>query len=341
MSDNNNNNNSMNWAAIAQAGATAASGPLSMIGQKARERRAMKNTQKLMGIQQQNQMELDKFGQQLQLDTWEKTSYPAQVKMLEEAGLNPGLLYGNGGPGGVTGSQGGGSAASGNAPAPQPMPLDLGNALKAAAEIKLLDAQTKKLEAETNVVNTTGVPEAQTRIQEASYRMENIKAVTENEKAKNALINAQNEYQKIQNNIANNTSEELIKQVQLNNEKLANDVRIGLAQAKVSESTVNEAITQIQRANVEQSLRIALAKENINKTKEETEKLIREITVMTTSVLQKWTSLSQTQQQLEINKIATEFNTSLPAKIGQWTGIIGNILKGSASISTSNVEVSK
>jgi len=335
------NNSGGIWGAIAGAAAHTATGVLGMIGQRKREQRAVKNTEHLMDVQQRNQIQLDKYGQEIQLNTWKKTNYPAQVEMLKEAGLNPGLLYGNGGPGGITGSQGGGAAASGNAPAPQYMPLDLGNAVKAAAEIKLLDAQTKKLEAETNVVNTTGVPEAQTRIQEASYRMENIKAVTENEKAKNALINAQNEYQKIQNNIANNTSEELIKQVQLNNEKLANDVRTGLAQAKVSESTVNEAITQIQRANVEQSLRIALAKENINKTKEETEKLIREITVMTTSVLQKWTSLSQTQQQLEINKIATEFNTSLPAKIGQWTGIIGNILKGSASISTSNVEVSK
>ena len=35
--------------------------------------------------------------------------------MLKEAGLNPGLMDGQAGSGGVTGSQAGGSAASGNA----------------------------------------------------------------------------------------------------------------------------------------------------------------------------------------------------------------------------------
>ena len=115
-------------AAGIQAGAQVGGGILSMIGQRKREERAMKNQQKLMGLQMRNQMTLNEQGQKLQMDTWEATNYPAQMKMLEEAGLNPSLLYGKGGSGGVTGSQGGGSAASGNAPAPQIMPnMDIGN----------------------------------------------------------------------------------------------------------------------------------------------------------------------------------------------------------------------
>ena len=151
-------------AALIGAGAQTANGVLGMIGQKKREERAVENQRKLMGIQFGHQKQLDKYGQELQLDTWKKTNYPAQVAMLKEAGLNPALLYGNGGSGGVTGSQGGGSAASGSAPAPQPWPLDIGQSIMMAANIKLMEAQAKKTNAEANVIEQTGIPEAETRI---------------------------------------------------------------------------------------------------------------------------------------------------------------------------------
>ena len=114
------NNNYMSAAAIISAAAPVVNGALGLIGQRGREIRSMSNQQKLMNLQVQNQMKLDDYGQQIQLDTWNKTSYPAQVEKLKEAGLNPALLYGNGGAGGVTGSQGGGNASGGSAPSPQP-----------------------------------------------------------------------------------------------------------------------------------------------------------------------------------------------------------------------------
>ena len=168
-----------------------ASGVLGMIGQKKREERAVANQKKLMEVQFQHQKQLNKYGQELQLETWEKTNYPAQMAMLKEAGMNPGLLYGNGGSGGVTGSQGGGQAASGNAPAPQPWPLDIGNAIKMGAEIALMKAQAKKTEAEANVISNTGQKEAETRIQK-------MIAETTNEETKNRLIKIESDIAEIE-----------------------------------------------------------------------------------------------------------------------------------------------
>ena len=169
-------------AAGIQAGAQVGGGILSMIGQRKREERAMKNQQKLMGLQMRNQMTLNEQGQKLQMDTWEGTNYPAQMKMLEEAGLNPSLLYGKVGSGGVTGSQGGGSAASGNAPAPQQMPnMDIGNALRTATEVMLSKAQTRKLNAEANVIESYGTKQAEAGIAKTI-------AETQNEVTKNKLI---------------------------------------------------------------------------------------------------------------------------------------------------------
>ena len=104
------------------------------------------------------------------------------MKMLKEAGLNPGLLYGKGGGGGVTGSQGGGAAASGNAPAPQMMPnMDIGNSLRTATEIILAKAQARKTNAEANIIESYGGKKAEAGIAKTI-------AETQNEVTKNKLI---------------------------------------------------------------------------------------------------------------------------------------------------------
>ncbi len=131
----------MSWEAAA---AGAATGVIGMIGQKKRNRRAMDQQKELMGVQFENQQRLNEQGHKLQMETWKKTNYPAQMEMLREAGLNPALMYGNSGGGGTTtGSQGGGSAQGGQAPA-QP-PMDMQNILMGAQAAKLM-AETKKIE---------------------------------------------------------------------------------------------------------------------------------------------------------------------------------------------------
>lgn len=167
---------------VLTAGASIASSALGMIGQRKRERRAMQNQKDLMNLQQQNQMELNKQGQQLQLDTWDKTNYKAQMKMMKEAGLNPALMYGMGGGGGTTaGSQGGGSAQGGSAPAPQPM--NIGNiveAIKAGMEMALIKSQIPKTETETKAV-AASIPktEAETK---------NIEAQTTGREIENEIL---------------------------------------------------------------------------------------------------------------------------------------------------------
>lgn len=110
-------------------------------------------TKKLMGLQQQNQMELNEQGQALQMKTWQETNYPAQVAMLKQAGLNPGLLYSKGGAGGTTGGQTGGSAAMGQAQEAKGM--DIQNLLaysQAQANIKATEADAKLKETQAKKI---------------------------------------------------------------------------------------------------------------------------------------------------------------------------------------------
>lgn len=122
----------------------AISGITNLIGQNSRDKRAMRNQQKLMAIQYANQRNLNQQGHDLQMEAWKKTNYPAQMEMLKEAGLNPALLYGmSSGGGATTGSQGGGNASGGNAPAPQSM--EIGTILQGA----MMEAQIENIKADT------------------------------------------------------------------------------------------------------------------------------------------------------------------------------------------------
>ena len=122
-----------------------------------------RNQAELMGIQQQNQQQLNRQGHQLQMDMWNKTNYQAQLKHMKKAGLNPALMYGMGGGGGTTaGSQGGGSASGGQAV--QMHPMDMAN-------IALLKAQTDNIKADTELKGSQkGVNEAQTEKIGAEFR---------------------------------------------------------------------------------------------------------------------------------------------------------------------------
>lgn len=127
-------------------GGALISGGLGMLGQAGRARKQHERQKELMGIQLKNQQELNKQGNELQFDLWNKTNYGAQVKHMNEAGINPALLYGqSGGGGATTGSQGGGSAQGGNAAAP----MDIGAIAsigKMLAETMLLKKQAENHE---------------------------------------------------------------------------------------------------------------------------------------------------------------------------------------------------
>ncbi len=94
--------------------------------------------QNLMSIQHGNQQELNQQGHDLQFKMWQKTNYPEQVRMMKAAGLNPALMYKGAGPGGTTGSQGGGAASKGSAP----------QAWKANPQTLLMGLEMKALEAQ-------------------------------------------------------------------------------------------------------------------------------------------------------------------------------------------------
>lgn len=126
----------------------------------------MRNQEELNKDQFMYQLALNKQGQRLGMQTWKATSYPAQVEMMKQAGLNPALMYGQGGgSGGTTSTPSGGGASGSQAPrldfgtimdigiAKSQIDLNQANATKAINEADLTAGATKdKTIAETELL---------------------------------------------------------------------------------------------------------------------------------------------------------------------------------------------
>lgn len=143
------------------------------------------NQLKLMEIQNRYNEQMAKNNQQRNKDLWDYTNYENQKQHIKNAGLNPALMYGMGGGGGVSanGAQGQGVT--------QPTDRSVEMGLKQqglglqlasiASQVDLNKSQAKKNNAEAEKIS--GVD---TRVQEAT--IDNLIAQTSNEKVKKGLI---------------------------------------------------------------------------------------------------------------------------------------------------------
>ena len=109
------------------------------------DKRQLEMQQKLQEMQEAGNKRMANYTQGLNKEMWDYTNYENQMKHMKAAGLNPALMYGQGGGGGSTAN--GGSAGSVNAPkAATPGNEVLGMTI---AQRKLIEAQTENVKADT------------------------------------------------------------------------------------------------------------------------------------------------------------------------------------------------
>ncbi|AXH76119.1 MAG: DNA pilot protein [Microviridae sp.] len=99
-----------------QAAGNLVNGATGAIFGKMNDKRQLKQQRKLMEMEMEGQRSMTDYNQTKQLEMWEKTGYGAQMKQLEEAGLNPALIYGQGGGGGQTAQIAQGNVSGADAP---------------------------------------------------------------------------------------------------------------------------------------------------------------------------------------------------------------------------------
>lgn len=160
------------------SGAIGGLGSLFGIGKrkekKAREAEEREHQRQLeyMGLQAQYNKEQAKYSTELSKEMWDYTNYENQKKHLEAAGLNPALLYGQGG--------GGGSAAGGGTAAGVGLPTSTGVGMgiqweTMEANKELAKAQAAKTNAEAAKLMTTDTKNVESDTEKKKQEIEESK----------------------------------------------------------------------------------------------------------------------------------------------------------------------
>lgn len=212
---------------ISRLGSTAASAGTGFIGNALSQafglswspQRAMKEQWKynknIMALQNQYQQQAAEKSQQYAKDYWDYTNAENQKQHLINAGLNPALMYGQGGAGGM-GASGGAHQASPEQPQGNPV----GMALQVQqleqqrrmndAQIALAEAQANKANTEANKIAGVDTQQALQEIKESISRMElNIKegnykgALTDLTKAEKEATEALKNLREMQEGLTN------------------------------------------------------------------------------------------------------------------------------------------
>ncbi|AXH76972.1 MAG: DNA pilot protein [Microviridae sp.] len=271
------------------------------------DQRQMAMQGRLMGQQVMAQKDLTEFNQKIALDTWEKTNYSAQMEQMKKAGLNPGLMYKQGGPGGsvavTPGNVTGGQAPHGGGE--QMM------ALQMAMQMKQTEADVELKKAQANLANTEAGKKGGVDTNETLARIDLMKQQTSN--------------------------------LQTEQEKTIYQTAIEKVRAKVAEGTQQAQITIGNMEVAEKALTIKMQEAGIIKVGADTQAVrtavqetLQRIEKMRQDVAQGWTALDYREQEVlvkqnlyDLAKKETAFNTSTPKQMQQWinivTGVAGSI----------------
>lgn len=143
------------------------------------------NQLRLMDIQNRYNEQMAKNNQQRNKDLWDYTNYENQKQHIKNAGLNPALMYGMGGGGGVSASGAQGQGVT--QPTDRSVEMGLkqqGLGLQLASIASQIDLN--KSQAEKNKAEAEKISGVDTKLQKAT--IDNLIAQTSNEKVKKGLI---------------------------------------------------------------------------------------------------------------------------------------------------------
>lgn len=205
-----------------QAAQTGLGGAMGLILGGIERKKQLEQQRKLQALQIEGAKQMGIFNREQQMQLWKDTNYSAQMDELKKAGLNPGLLYGHGGPGGSTNASPG--AVSGAQAAPQGPAMGMGISMGSMqlqllqSQKELMQAQTEKTRAEAGAIP---VSVEKTKTETASL-LQGI----ENQKSQKALTDVQTAIASIDEHIKGKTQNEAVATIMTNLEILNNDADI-------------------------------------------------------------------------------------------------------------------
>lgn len=302
---------------IANLAVGTGGGLVSRIGQKKREKRQLGYEKELMGIEFQQQQQLNEQAQQLAMKTWADTNYPAQMKMIKEAGLNPALLYGMGGAGGATTSAGsGGSGGSGSAPRVENLPFDINNAVAGAKlmkELELLESQKNLTDEQANKTGNEADKIAGVDTELVGAQIKDLTQGVKNKKAVERLTNAQTELAEIEKFINEGTKYDRIDEIKYRARTALFDMGVARSNDRYMSETLDDRIKMAGALAIGAVIDNSLKRANVDLTRKKIDEISNSIAQKWETLSQGLTGLNQKDRDLKIRQFEAELKAEFPS----------------------------
>lgn len=239
------------------AGATIGTG-LGMLN----DNKQVRQQRKMQEMQIEGQKELTDYNRKSALQMWKDTNYEAQRKEMEKAGLNVGLMYGQGGGGGTTASVPSGNVSAGTAQgnsneSMQGMALMMQQQMT-QAQIELTKAQTEKTKVEAE--KTAGVDTLNVTADTALKEMNTKNATVQNELGTRSLENA-------------------LDTIKANRDKAIADSTTAITGANVNATTQKEQIEKIKNEAIQSAVQIGVQKTGIKLNEAQINNMVEQIKI--------------------------------------------------------------
>lgn len=285
------------------------------------DKRQLEQQRKLQELQIAGSKKLSDYNLEQQMKLWRDTNYSAQIEEMKKAGLSPSLMMSKGGSSGSTGIVAGGLPSTGNADSGvsrTAMGLEMS---KQIAELKLIEAQAKKTEAEAKNESGVNTDLKNAQIDSLTQGIKNQQAVQELTKTQDRLL-------KFEAKIKEFTEDEILEKIGYETQILKNQSGILRWEHDITASTAEEKIKIAENELINIGLQGILLKGNINlnniearKKAEEINSIIQERVLNLSKDQQGWESLSQNDKRLRLEKEANGIKQQIANTMGVQVGL--------------------
>lgn len=304
------------WGQIGQQvvgnAATGAVGiGIQRIGAKYDRRQQLKTQEAMMGLQLRGNKEMMDYQKMKDLEMWNDTNYEAQMKHIKNAGLNPAMMYGMSGGGGVTTGGSGAGVSGGTAGY-----VDTTGAMAGAMGIDVAETQLKLAQAKlanTQADKLAGVDTKKTEAETSAI----TQGIT-NAKAQKILTDAQTRIANIEGNVKEETQDNLIQKIVSETNQAIDQAHIVMNDAKISDATQKSKILILKAEAIGKFLENVLTEQKTEESKSNVNVNKQQIDKMKQEVAQGWEKLSQSEKIMRVDALIKEYDNMFKGNIGKW-----------------------
>lgn len=268
--------------------------------------RQVRQQDRLQRLQIAGQKEMTDYNMMKQLEMWNATNYEAQMEHLKNAGLNPGLIYGMKGGGGVTTGNATGNVQGANAPVGG---REIQDIMGMGIQKELLQAQKELLQAQAENVKTDTKFKGGVQTEQTEMQTEVLAQELANKREDNNIKRLEQTMMNIENWEKQATQEDRLNYIQY-------QTRIALRQAQlltndttISNATVQEQIRIIQKNAIQAGLINELTQAQTDKTRSDIKVNDQQINNFIQQNMREWDKMSQINKEIAIRQMLGEYGT--------------------------------